>query len=45
MKFLLIVFALHVIGELISNKRKNSKLDETEVMNENVRHPAEFDLR
>jgi hypothetical protein len=44
MKFLLIVFVLHVIGELINNKRKDSKLDEAEV-NENVRHPAEFDLR
>ena len=45
MKFLLIVFALHVIGELIGNKRKDGKLDEAEVMNENVRHPAESDLR
>ena len=45
MKFLLIVFAIHVIGELISNKRKDGKVDKAEVRNENIRHPAEFDLR
>ena len=45
MKFLLIVLAIHIVGELISNKRKDSKLDKAEGVNENVRHPAEFELR
>lgn len=45
MKFLLIVLALHLVGELISNKRKDRKTKEAEVMNDNVCHPAEINLR
>jgi hypothetical protein len=45
MKFLLIVFALHVIGKLISKKRNDGCVEEPGVTNENVPHPAEYDLR
>ncbi|HEV7781661.1 MAG TPA: hypothetical protein VGO58_10375 [Chitinophagaceae bacterium] len=41
----MVVLAIHLVGELISNKRKNNKAGEAEVMNEKIRHPAEFDLR
>ncbi len=44
MKFLLVVLAIHLVGELISNKRKDNKNDEVKGTN-NVRHPAEFELR
>lgn len=43
MKFLLIVLAVHFIAEVISNKRKNINSDVE--MNNNVRHPAEYQLR
>jgi hypothetical protein len=45
MKFLMIVLAIHFIGEVISNRRKginNSNADES---NETVLHPAEFNMR
>lgn len=45
MKFLLAVLAIHFIGELIGNKRKNKKKNETAMMNETVHHPAEHELR
>jgi hypothetical protein len=45
MKFLLIVLAVHFVVELISRKRKETKNSETELMNDAVRHPAEFELR
>jgi hypothetical protein len=45
MKFLLVVLALHIIGELISNKRKDNKQKEDGVIDSNVRQPAEFELR
>lgn len=45
MKFLLAVLAIHFIGEWISNKRKDKEIDNADVSNETVRHPAEFDLR
>jgi hypothetical protein len=45
MKLLLVVLALHVIRELISNKRKENKQKEDGVIDSNVRHPAEFELR
>jgi len=45
MKFLLIVLAIHCIGELISNKRKDKRINEAEEINEKVYHPAEYELR
>lgn len=45
MRFLLIVLAIHLIIELVANKRnaiKNGKNDEA---SEKVRHPAEYGLR
>ncbi len=45
MKFLLVVLAIHFIGELISNKRKDKRIIEADEMNERVYHPAEYELR
>jgi hypothetical protein len=45
MKFLLVVLAIHFVGELISNKRKNENKIEMDERNEVIRHPAEFELR
>jgi hypothetical protein len=44
MKFLLAVLAIRLIGELISNKKKN-KSNDADVMNQKVIHPAEYLLR
>jgi hypothetical protein len=45
MKFLLIVLAIHFIGELVSNKRKKDNIIETGEKDEMIRHPAEFEIR
>ena len=45
MKFLMIVLAIHLAGELFSNRKKDKALNEEEVMNGKTRHPAEFGLR
>jgi hypothetical protein len=45
MKFLLAVLAIHFIGELISNKRKDKRISEADEINERVYHPAEYELR
>ncbi|MBK7291734.1 MAG: hypothetical protein KBF82_13570 [Chitinophagaceae bacterium] len=45
MKFLLVVLAIRFIVELISNKRKENKNSDAEVLNKNIRHPAEYQLR
>ena len=45
MKFLLAVLAIHFIGELISNKRKDKRIHEADEINERVYHPAEYELR
>jgi hypothetical protein len=45
MKFLLIVLAIHLVGELISTKRKDNKNNKAEMMDNNVHHPAENELR
>jgi large-conductance mechanosensitive channel len=45
MKFLIIALAIHFIGELISNIRKNINSNEAGEANKNVRHPAEYELR
>ena len=45
MKFLLVVLAIQFIIELISNKRNENINSDAEVMNKNIRHPAEYQLR
>lgn len=45
MKFLLATFAIRVMIEMISNKRKDSQAKAENNRNKNVRHPAEFDMR
>jgi hypothetical protein len=42
MKFLLIVLAVCFVAEIFSKRKENKSAD---VTNENVRHPAEFNLR
>jgi hypothetical protein len=45
MKFLMIVLAVHFIGEVISNKRKGTNNNNADESNERVIHPAEFTMR
>ncbi|MEI9913010.1 MAG: hypothetical protein WDO71_27215 [Bacteroidota bacterium] len=45
MKFVMIVLAIHFIGEVISNKRKEISNNNADERNETVIHPAEFNLR
>ncbi|MEO7923303.1 MAG: hypothetical protein ABIR30_06475 [Chitinophagaceae bacterium] len=45
MKFLLIVLGIHLVGELISNKRKDNKSNGPQLMNGKIYHPAEYELR
>lgn len=45
MKFLLVVLAIHFIVELISNRKANNSDNKAEELDEETRHPAEFDLR
>ena len=45
MKFLLATFAIRVVIEMISNKRKGSQAKAENDKNKNIRHPAEFDMR
>lgn len=45
MKFLMIVLAVHFIGEVISNKRKGVKNKNADEKNDRVIHPAEFNIR
>ena len=45
MKFVMIVLAIHFIGEVISNKRKETRNRKIGERNETIRHPAEYDLR
>ena len=45
MKYLMIVLAIHFIGEVITNKRKEGKQNYTEEGNEKILHPAEFYIR
>jgi hypothetical protein len=44
MKFLIIVLAIHVIGEIIGTKRKTNKEDKADG-NIKIVHPAEFPMR
>lgn len=45
MKFLIAVLIIHLIVELIGKKRKNNKDNSTVTDDENIRHPAEYELR
>lgn len=45
MKFLLVVLAIHFVIELVRTKRKDNKINKAEMMKNNVRHPAENELR
>jgi hypothetical protein len=45
MKFVMIVLAIHFIGEVISNKRKGISNNNADESNETVIHPAEFNMR
>ena len=45
MKLLLATFAVRVVIEMISNKRKEKSNKEVNEKNEKVRHPAEFTMR
>lgn len=42
MKFLLVVLAVHLVAELVSAKRKESKGNNTEKRSQTVFHPASF---
>ena len=43
--FVMIVLAVHFIGEVISNKRKGMGNNNADEGNETVIHPAEFNMR
>ena len=45
MKWVMVVLAIHFIGEMISNKRKKIKDKGMNERNEIVVHPAEYLLR
>ena len=45
MKFLMIVMAIHFIGEVVSNKRKGLRNNNVDERDEKVLHPAEFNMR
>jgi hypothetical protein len=45
MKFVMIVLAVHFIGEVICNKRKGIGNNNADEVNETVIHPAEFNMR
>lgn len=45
MKFLLIVLAIRLIGLLIGNKQKITGIEELDLDDDIVYHPAEIDLR
>ncbi|HLG40703.1 MAG TPA: hypothetical protein VI461_13585 [Chitinophagaceae bacterium] len=45
MKFLMIVLAVHFLGEVISNKRKGINNSSADEKNEKIIHPAEFNVR
>jgi predicted nucleic acid-binding Zn ribbon protein len=45
MKFLLIVLIIRLIVTLLISKKDNGNTNEAELMNNDIRHPAEFELR
>lgn len=44
MKFLLIILAIRLLVGVLTKKNKSDQ-NNVELMNENILHPAEFDLR
>ncbi len=45
MKFLLIVLIIRFLMELVSNRNKTIKADDTVVENTKIFHPSEYELR
>jgi len=45
MKFIMAVLTIRFIAELISNKRNGMKHEGPNKVNENIWHPAEYDMR
>jgi hypothetical protein len=45
MKLLLATLMIRFLAELVSNKRKDLNVKDADVMDQLVRHPAEFQLR
>jgi hypothetical protein len=45
MKFLVIMLAIHFIGEMFSNKMKKENKNNSTENNAKVLHPAEFQVR
>lgn len=45
MKFLIAVLVIHLIVEVIGKKRKDNKNNSAATEDENIRHPAEYELR
>lgn len=45
MKFLIIVLAIHLVIEWVSGKKNTNNVQENGLMNDKVRHPAEYELR
>lgn len=44
-KYLLVVLIIRFTVELIANKRKGNKVTDVDVLNDAIRHPAEYQLR
>ena len=45
MKFIMVVLTIRFIAEVISKVRNKAKAGDKNEINENVRHPAEYELR
>lgn len=45
MKFLMFVLITRFVIELVSNKKGGTHVNDADVMNERILHPAEFNLR
>ena len=45
MKFLIIVLAIRLIVEWITGKTNKINVQENGMMNDKIRHPAEYELR
>ena len=45
MKFLIIVLAIRLIVEWITGKTNKGNVQENGMMNDKIRHPAEYELR
>jgi hypothetical protein len=45
MKFLMFVLITRFVIELVSNKKNRTQVNDADVMNEKIFHPAEYNLR